>query len=142
GEPRWKRRLRGAAHPATLWPVASGVLRGLPGEGLALVKDGGALAFRARLPGGAPLAAAQIEEEIVAVLASGSIAGLDPTDGRILWKRACKASSMLPLDSRALLVCKGGLACLEAGAIAWEKNLPWIRDLALSEDGEILIASG
>jgi hypothetical protein len=122
--------------------VEGGVLRGLPGEGLALVKDGGALAFRARLPGGAPLALALVEGEIVAVLASGSIAGLDPADGRVLWKRAAKATAILPLDSRALLVRKGGLACIEAGKIVWEADLPWVRELALSEDAEVIIATG
>ena len=142
GEPRWKRRLRGAVHPARLWPVAGGVLRALPGEGLALVKDGGALVFRARLPGGAPLAAALIEGVILAVLAAGSIAGLDPADGRVLWKRAVKASAILPIDSRALLVCKGGVACIEGGKILCEKELPWVRELALSEDSEIVIATG
>jgi outer membrane protein assembly factor BamB len=140
GEPRWKRRLRGALHPSRLWAIEGGVLRALPEEGLALVKDGGALGFRARLPGGAPVAAALVEGVVVAALASGSIAGLDAGEGRVLWKLRHRASAIVPFESRALLVGEGWLACLESGKMVWERELPWLRELAVSE--EIIVATG
>jgi hypothetical protein len=142
GEPRWKRRIRGAGHPARVWPLESGVLRALPGEGLALVKDGGALGFRVELPGGAPVAAALVEGVLVVALASGSIAGLDPAEGSVLWKRRFRASAILPFGTRALLFREGVVACLEAGKIVWERELPWVRELSLSDDLETLIATG
>jgi len=55
GEVRWKRRLRGAGHPARLWALQAGVLRSMPGEGLASISETGALRFRKKLPGGAPI---------------------------------------------------------------------------------------
>src|SRR5207302_11066307 len=87
GELRWRRRLRGARHPAQLWPLSGGVLRALPKEGLASISEAGALAFRVRLPGGSPRLCVQAGGVLLAALNSGSLAALDPLDGRLLWKR-------------------------------------------------------
>src|SRR3989454_10101014 len=100
GEVRWKRRLRGARPPARLWPLSAGVLRDLPGEGLALVGDSGALEFRAKLPGGAPYYVLPLSGVIGAALSSGSLAGLDATEGRILWKRRLRARAVLARAAR------------------------------------------
>src|SRR5205807_14106 len=92
--------------------------------GLALVGDSGGLVFRARLPGGAPLDVALVEGVLVAALASGSLAGLDKSDGRVLWKRRCKPRSLLASGARALALCEGALACVDAaGAVVWEQPL-------------------
>ena len=144
GEPRWKRRLRGAAHPCRLWPIDGGVLRSLPGEGLALVKDGGALGFRIRLAGGAPLSAALLEGEIVAALASGSIAGLDAGDGKALWKLRHRTQAILPFDSGVLLLRAASAAYFEPGKhkIAWERELPLQGELAVYDDVIIVAGAG
>ena len=126
GEARWKRRMRGAAHPARLWALPSGVARSLPGEGLALVSDAGSLSFRARLPGGAPSHLIAADRVLVTALGSGALAGLDPSDARILWKRRCKVSALVPAGGRALALCEGSLACLDPhdGAPVWEREVP------------------
>ena len=126
GEVRWKRRLRGAAHPSRLWALPGGILRSLPGEGLALVGNAGTLSFRARLPGGAPLFVAAVEGVLVAALGSGSLAGLDPADGRILWKRRCDAKAIASCGSRALVLSGGALACIDPhrGEPVWERGVP------------------
>ena len=145
GEVRWKRRLRGAAHPARLWALASGVLRSLPGEGLALVSDAGALTFRVKLPGGAPEQLAAAERVLVAALASGSLAGIDPADGRVIWKRRFPASAILPCGGRALVLSRGALCCIEAqtGEPAWEREVPeGAGGLVLAEGSALLLAGG
>jgi hypothetical protein len=145
GEVRWKRRMRGAAHPARLWTLATGVLRSLPGEGLALVTDAGTLAFRAKLPGGAPREVAAVDRVLVAALASGSLAGIDPADGRLLWKRRCKASALHACGARALVLSEGALSCIDAqsGEPVWESEVPGeVRALAVAEGCALLLAHG
>ena len=126
GETRWKRRMRGAAHPARLWALPAGVARSLPGEGLAVATDEGALAFRAKLPGGAPVALLAVDRVLVAALASGFVAGLDPADGRILWKRRCKARELAACGTKALVLSDKALACVDphTGEIAFEREVP------------------
>ena len=126
GEVRWKRRMRGAAHPARLWTLPAGVLRALPGEGLALVSDAGALAFRKKLPGGAPAEVVAVDRVLVAALGNGFLAGLDPADGSVLWKRRCPASALAACGARVLVLSEGLLACVDphSGAPAWERALP------------------
>jgi hypothetical protein len=145
GEVRWKRRMRGAAHPAQLWALPFGVLRSLPGEGLALVTDAGTLAFRAKLPGGAPPEVAAADRVLVAALASGSLAGIDPADGRLLWKRRCKASALHACGARALVLSEGALSCIDAqsGEPVWECEVPGeVRALAVAEGCALLLAHG
>lgn len=145
GEVRWRRRMGFSQHPARLWPAPNGVLRALPGEGLALVLDGGTLAFRARLPGGAPTALVAADGVIVAALASGSLAGLDPTDGRVLWKRRCKVSALVPSGSRALVLSPGALAAVDAatGEPAWEHPLQAVSTgPVIAADAVLAIADG
>jgi hypothetical protein len=145
GEVRWKRRMRGAAHPARLWTLASGVLRSLPGEGLALVTDAGTLAFRAKLPGGAPREVVAVDRVLVAALASSALAGLDPADARVLWKRRCKASALAACGARALVLSEGALSCIEAqsGEPVWESEVPGeVRALAVAEGCALLLAHG
>jgi len=126
GEVRWKRRLRGAAHPAQLWALPGGVLRALPGEGLALVSDAGTLSFRAKLPGGAPLFVEAIDFVLVAALGSGFLAGLDPADGSVLWKRRSRPKAIVICGSRALVLSDGALACIDPhrGEPVWERGMP------------------
>ena len=145
GEVRWKRRLRGAAHPARLWALTSGVLRSLPGEGLAMVSDAGALAFRVKLPGGAPEEIALISGVLVTALASGSLAGLDPADGRVLWKRRCKAAAVRACGTRALVLSGRSLSCVDphAGTPMWEADLPaGVRELTIAEGAALLLGDG
>ena len=126
GEVRWKRRMRGAAHPARLWALPGGVARALPGEGLAVAADEGTLAFRAKLPGGAPSALLAVDRVLVAALGSGSLAGLDPADGRILWKQRCKVSGIVACGTRALVLSENGLWYVDphSGESAWEREVP------------------
>jgi hypothetical protein len=125
GEPHWKRRMRGAAHLARLWPFGGGVLRSLPGEGLAFVNDAGALVFRVKLPGGAPTAAAAFDDALLVAAGSGSLLAVDRADGRVLWKRRCRAQAIVRCGGRALVLEEGALVCLDAqGEPAWEQELP------------------
>ena len=126
GEVRWKRRLRGAAHPARLWTLPAGLLRSLPGEGLALISDSGALSFRAALPGGAPREVSFAAGVIVAALSPGLLAGLDLSDGTVLWKRRLRAVALVPCGERMLALSRGALACLDpaTGKPLWEREVP------------------
>jgi hypothetical protein len=145
GEVRWKRRMRGAAHPARLWALPGGVARSLPGEGLAVAADDGSLAFRTRLPGGAPAALLAVDRVLVAALASGSLAGLDPADGRTLWKRRCKVLEMAANGARALVLSKGALECVDphSGEAVWEHELPaGARSLAIAHGNAMVIGGG
>jgi hypothetical protein len=134
GEVRWKRRLRGTAQPARLWGLPAGLLRSLPGEGLALISDSGSLSFRARLPGGAPREVALVSGVIVASLSTGLLAGLDPGDGSVLWKRRLGAAALAPYGERVLALSRRGLACIDpaTGEPSWEREIP--------EGGRALIA--
>lgn len=145
GEVRWKRRMRGAESPAQLWALAGGVLRSLPGEGLCLVSDAGALAFRARLPGGAPWQVAAVDRVLVAALGSGSLAGLDPSDARVLWKRRLKASALIASGPRALALSAGALLCIDphSGTPLWEREVPEESfALSVSEGSAVLLGAG
>ena len=145
GEVRWKRRMRGAAHPARLWALPAGVLRALPGEGLALVSDAGTLAFRAKLPGGAPTEVLAVDHVLLAALGAGFLAALDPADGRILWKRRRKVSAIAACGARALVLSEGTLACVDAhsGEPAWEREVPDdARSLSIAEGRALLLAGG
>ena len=145
GEVRWKRRMRGGAHSGRLWALPSGVVRALPGEGLALVSDSGSLAFRSKLPGGAPEHLASVSGVLVTGLRAGLLAGLDPGDGRVLWKRRLRTAAILPCGARALVLSAGALACIEpeSGRPVWERELPDdARELALHEGAVLLLAGG
>ena len=145
GEVRWKRRLRGALQPARLWPLAAGVLRALPGEGLARVGDDGALLFRARLPGGEPEEVASAGRVIVAALRSGLLAGIDPADGSVLWKRKLHAAALLACGARVLALSRGWLSCLdpESGKPAWEAPMPYdAHSLAIHDNAAFVLAGG
>jgi putative pyrroloquinoline-quinone binding quinoprotein len=145
GEVRWKRRLRGAAQPARLWGLSSGVLRGLPGEGLARVGDDGALTFRARLPGGEPQEVASAGRVIVASLGSGLLAGLDPADGRVLWRRKLRASALVGCGGRVLALSRGWLSWLdpESGKPGWEAPMPYdAHSLAVHDSAAFVLAGG
>lgn len=145
GEVRWKRRLRGAESPARLWAIPGGVLRALPGEGLCHVSDEGTLTFRARLPGGAPAQLAAVDRVLVAALGSGSLAGLDPSDARVLWKRRLKTSALLPHGARALVLSRDGLASIDphTGEPHWERDVPEDSSaLAVSEGRAVLLGGG
>ncbi|MCA1829719.1 MAG: PQQ-binding-like beta-propeller repeat protein [Myxococcales bacterium] len=142
GEVRWKRRLRGAAHPARLWALPGGVARSLPGEGLAVAADEGTLAFRTKLPGGAPTSLLAVDRVLVAALGSGSLAGLDPADGRILWKRRCSVVEMLANGSRALVLSEGALMCVDphSGEQVWEREVPaGSRSLTIAHGNALLL---
>jgi hypothetical protein len=125
GEVRWRRRLRGA-HPAQLWAAPGGVARSLPREGLAFITDAGALAFRARLAGGAPRHLAFAGGMIVAALNGGTLAGLDGSDGQVVWKRRFRAVALRSCGARVLALSRGSLALLEAatGRPVWEAKAP------------------
>jgi hypothetical protein len=144
GEPRWKRRLRGARHPARLWPLSAGVLRGLPGEGLALVEDSGALGFRARLPGGAPHHVVAVSGVLVVALSSGSLAGLDAADGRVLWKRRLRARALLACGAGALAVSGETLSRIDpqTGKTEWEREIPPDATDAEVHDGAVSVVAG
>jgi outer membrane protein assembly factor BamB len=145
GEVRWKRRLRGAAHPAQLWTIPAGLLCALDGEGLALISDSGALAFRARLPGGAPRQVALASGVLVVALATGAVAGLDPADGSLLWKRRLRPRSLLPAGERVLALSRGALACLDpaSGKPSWEREVPAGGAELIAHDGNAaLLAAG
>jgi hypothetical protein len=106
GEVRWKRRLRGAAQPARLWPLSKGVLRALPEEGIAFVDDTGVLGFRCKLPGGAPDCVVEAPPAIVAAL-RGFCVGLDPVDGAVLWKRKGAVRELLHCGAHVLALADG-----------------------------------
>lgn len=145
GEVRWKRRLRGAAQPARIWALPSGVLRALPGEGLARVGDDGALAFRARLPGGAPEQVASAGPALVAALGSGLLAGIDPADGHVIWKRKLRASALAACGARMLALSRGWLSCLdpESGKPAWEAPMPYdAHSLTVYDSTAFVLAGG
>ncbi len=145
GEVRWKRRMRGAASPAQLWAIAGGILRSLPGEGLCLVSDAGTLVFRARLPGGAPRQVAAVDGVLVTALGSGLLAGLDPSDARVIWKRRLRTTALLVSGGRALVLGDGALACVEphSGAPLWEREVPnGSGALAVSEGAATLLGGG
>jgi outer membrane protein assembly factor BamB len=137
GEIRWKRRIRGAVHPGRLWALPSAVLRALPGEGLALVNDSGTLGFRVKLPGGAPEEAALASGVLLVALPSGLLAGLDPEDGRVLWKRRLRASAIVACGARGLVLSAGSLACIEpeSGRPNWQRELP-------ADAGEVSVHEG
>lgn len=145
GEIRWRRRLRSATHPAELWPIAGGVLRSLPGEGIAFVTDAGTLAFRTRLPGGAPVQAVLAQGVLVVALSTGALAGLDATDGRVLWKRRTRALALEPVGTHVLVLGNASLSSLEAGSgePSWERPLPpGATEPRVAGDLALLIASG
>ena len=144
GEVRWKRRLRGAKQPARLWPLSAGVLRDLSGEGLARVGDSGALEFRAKLPGGAPHHVLPLSGVIVVALSSGSLAGLDAADGRILWKRRLHARALLACGARVLAVSSETLSCLDpqTGQTDWEREVPPDAHDAAVHDGAVAVLAG
>lgn len=133
GEIHWRRRMRGAPQPAPLWAMPGGVLRGLPGEGIALVLDDGTLSFRTRLPGGAPAHVRLVDGVLVAGLATGSICGLDPTDGRILWKRkpGARVLALVEANGQAIALVAAASGALSVVSLApgsgearWERPLP------------------
>src|SRR5207253_1285544 len=134
----------GAKQPARLWPLSAGVLRDLPGEGLALVSDSGALEFRAKLPGGAPYYVLPLSGMIGVALSSGSLAGLDATDGRILWKRRLRARALLACGARLLAVSSETLSCLDpqTGQTDWEREVPPDTNDAAVHDGAVAVLAG
>lgn len=145
GEVRWKRRMRGATHPGRLWPLPSGVVRALPGEGLALVSDSGTMAFRTKLPGGAPEQLALVSGVLVVGLPAGLLAGLDPGDGRMIWKRRLRTAAVLSSGARVLVLSAGSLACVdpENGKPLWAREVPEdARELTLHEDAAVLLGGG
>ncbi|HUJ29330.1 MAG TPA: PQQ-binding-like beta-propeller repeat protein, partial [Myxococcales bacterium] len=142
GEVRWKRRMRGAAHPARLWPLPAGVLRELPGEGLALVKDGGTLGFRARLAG---LESASLVAGLLVASLKGGIAGIDRSDGAVLWKRKLRPAALVVSGARALVLSRGALQCIDpaSGEPAWEQEVPGdARALVAAEGAAWLLGGG
>ncbi|HEX4383034.1 MAG TPA: PQQ-binding-like beta-propeller repeat protein [Myxococcales bacterium] len=156
GEVRWKRRLRGAAGPGQLWPLSKGVLRGLPGEGLAFVDDAGALGFRVKLPGGAPKCAVEAPPALVVALPAFCM-GLDKADGAVLWKRRAAVRELIQCGPHVLLLeaalpARGGaleaakkLACLDprTGKVLFQAPVPQdAHSLRLDADAVMLIAAG
>ena len=143
GEVRWKRRLRGATQPARLWPLPEGVLRALPGEGIAVVADSGALEFRTRLPGGAPQEVVLAAGVLIAALSSGSIAGID-SEGDILWKRRLRSSALVDCGRQALVLGGGTLCCIEpeTGKAVWEREVPAGAADAIVHDGAVAVLVG
>jgi hypothetical protein len=144
GEVRWRRRLRGAAHPARIWALAKGVLRGLPGEGVALVDDSGALRFRAKLPGGAPACAVETRDAIV-VATSSIVAGLDPSDGALLWKRRTCVRELVACGEQVLALEEAALSLLAAqsGKVLHRAPAPeGSHGLRALSDSALLIAPG
>jgi hypothetical protein len=82
---------------------------------------------------------------LVAALASGSLAGIDPADGRVIWKRRFPASAILPFGGRALVLSRGALCCIEAqtGEPAWEREVPeGAGGLVLADGSALLLAGG
>ena len=144
GEVRWKRRLRGAAHPAQLWPLSKGVLRALPAEGVAFVDDAGALVFRSKLPGGAPACVVEAPPAIVAAL-PGFCVGLDPADGAVLWKRRTAARELVRCGAHVLSLEESELVCLapQTGKILLRVAVPAdARGLHAELDIAMLLAGG
>jgi hypothetical protein len=130
GAQRWRRRLRGATHPARVFALPFGVARTLPGEGLAVVTDAGALAFRQKLPGGAPIALSAEDGALIAALPS-QVVGLDPSDGRVLWRRKLRATMLFG----SIAVAETAVVALDAhtGTVRWQQTMP-IRAACVSED--------
>jgi outer membrane protein assembly factor BamB len=114
GEVRFRRRLRGGAHPAKLWPLSRGVLRGLPGEGVALVDEAGVLRFRTKLPGGEPLCAVEARDALV-LGQKGFCVGLDAAFGAVLWKRRASVRELVACGQNVLLLESASLVCLAPG---------------------------
>jgi len=143
GEVQWKRRLRGARTAGQLWALPSGVVRALPGEGLAQVADSGALVFRTKLPGGAPEHVA-LASGVLLAATSGLVMGLGE-DGGLLWKRRMRASSLLSCGARALLLSPGALQCIDpaTGKALWEREVPEdARGLVVHEGAAVLLGAG
>jgi len=143
GEIRWKRRLRGARPAGRLWALPSGVVRALPGEGLARVADSGALAFRTKLPGGAPEHVA-LASGVLLAGTSGLLLGLGE-DGGPLWKRRMRANSLLACGARALVLSAGALECIDPanGKAIWEREVPEdARGLVVHEGAAVLLGAG
>jgi hypothetical protein len=143
GEVRWKRRLRGAG-PGQLWPLAKGVLRGLPGEGLAFVDDAGALGFRVKLPGGAPKCAVEAPPALVVALPAFCL-GLDKADGAVLWKRRAAVRELLQSGAHALLLEENKLVCLDprTGKVLFQTPVPpGAHDLRLDAHAAMLVTTG
>jgi PQQ-like domain len=144
GEVRWKRRLRGAASAGPLWPLSRGVLRGLPGEGAAFVDDNGALGFRVKLPGGAPICAVEAPSAIVAALPAFCM-GLDKADGTILWKRRASVRELVPCGAHVLVLEAARLACLDprTGKVLLQTAVPeGSHGLRVDADAAMLLAPG
>jgi len=84
GETRFRRVIRGAG--ARIFAVPGGCAVSLSAGGLAMVRDDGALSFRARLTD-EPVALLLGEKVLVAQLPGGQLAALDARDGSELWRR-------------------------------------------------------
>jgi PQQ-like domain len=144
GEVRWKRRLRGAQAGGRLWALPSGIVRALPDEGLALVADSGTLAFRTKLPGGAPEHVAIASGVILASTSSGLMMAF-AEDGSALWKRRTRSNAILVCGSRALVLSAGALECIDpaTGKAIWERELPDdARGLVVHDGAAVLLGGG
>jgi outer membrane protein assembly factor BamB len=144
GEVRWKRRLRGARPAGRLWALPAGVVRSLPGEGLAQVADSGELAFRTKLPGGAPEHVALASGVLLAATSSGLLVGLGE-DGSLLWKRGARTASILACGSRALVLSTGALQSIDpaSGKAIWEREVPEdAGELVVHEGAAVLLGAG
>ena len=130
GAVKWRRVMRGGG--PRVWAVEGGCARALE-SGVALVRDAGTLAFRARLDGGAPLHCAVAQGVLLAQLEGGLLLGLDAGGGPELWRRRCGvgAGPLVIAFGHALLVRQDlrgarALIALEAttGEPVWERPLP------------------
>jgi hypothetical protein len=86
-----------------------------------------------------------VDRVLVAALASNALAGLDPADARVLWKRRCKASALAACGARALVLTEGALSCIDAqsGEPVWECEVPGeVRALAVAEGCALLLTGG
>ena len=108
-----------------------------------MVADSGALAFRTRLPGGAPEQVAVASGMVIAALSSGSLAGIDP-EGGILWKRQLRANAVISCGPQALVLGGGTLCCIEpeSGKTLWERELAAVAEEATVHEGAIAVLSG
>jgi|GEM_PF-1474947 len=155
GEVHFRRRMRATALPdqrVQLWPVPGGVLRALPGEGLAQVSSAGTLGFRVKLPGGAPEHALACEGVLLLGLSTGSLCALDPSDGRVLWKRKLGARILAlqapsPGSSAGALALSAAsdgrltLALLDcaSGVARWESSFQGSAESALVALGDRVV---
>ncbi len=145
GAAKFRRVVRDAGH--SLFPAPGGCAVTLASGGVALVREGGALAFRTRLPE-EPASLIAAEGLLLAQLPSGQLAALDALEGAELWRRriGLRAGPLSRSGARVLACAhdhRGArrLVCLElaSGETAWERPLSPLIDPSVPARSRSLI---